>query len=127
MVGGPTSRVRVAEQKGALVDMGMYKAHKPLVEIRTTAVDWYNNRLWFSIDNRQKGCSNTVLTGYSSSSIKTFKKYKICRDYYFGVEQYLAVDFKNACTDADKLRLKLTNSGQRCKIFKVYRRPHVSL
>ena len=73
--------------------MSMYRAHKPICEIRTPYQDSWGSVLWVSIDNYKEGKTCTVMK-------TVFKK-------------------------AHGMRMKLTNRGQKCKIFMRYRRPAI--
>ena len=112
--------------------MSIYKVPTAsILEIRLkSAHDWYGNRMWFTVDKKCSSSFPRYVKGYVKNmvKIKTTKYSRLpepcdCyeRDYGIAVESIIA------CSDTDKLRLKLTNSRQRCKIFSVYRRPQCNV
>ena len=106
--------------------MSIYKAHKPILEIRTSALDWYNNRLWLTLDKR----SQKSVMGYHSKKYQPLLIHNLSNGVVLRnlIDEYaVAVDKETACTDADLLRMKLTCKRQKCKIFMVYRRPTLVL
>lgn len=85
--------------------MSLYKAHKPICEIRTPYQDSWGSVLWVSIDNYKKG--------------------KMCTASYEG-DKYLPdrhIKMEIVFKKSHGMRMKLTNRGQKCKIFMKYRRP----
>ena len=87
--------------------MSMYRAHKPICEIRTPYQDSWGSALWVSIDNYKKG--------------------KTCTAFYEG-DRYLTdhhIEMKTVFKKAHGMRMKLTNREQKCKIFMRYRRPAI--
>ena len=87
--------------------MSLYKAHKPICEIRTPYQDSWGSVLWVSIDNYKEG--------------------KTCTASYEG-DRYLPdrhIKMKTVFKKARGMRMKLTNRGQKCKIFMRYRRPAI--
>ena len=89
--------------------MSLYKAHKPICEIRTPYQDSWGSVLWVSIDNYKEG--------------------KTCTAFYEGDRQFhwsdRHIEMKTVFKKAHGMRMKLTNRGQKCKIFMRYRRPAI--
>ena len=87
--------------------MSLYKAHKPICEIRTPYQDSWGSVLWVSIDNYKEGKTCAI----------TYKGDRYSTDRH--------IEMKTVFKKAHGMRMKLTNRGQKCKIFMRYRRPAI--
>ena len=87
--------------------MSLYKAHKPICEVRTPYQDSWGSVLWVSIDNYKEGKTCTI----------TYKGDRYLTDH--------RIEMKTVFKKAHGMRMKLTNRGQKCKIFMRYRRPAI--
>ena len=89
--------------------MSIYKAHKPICEVRTPYYDCYKQVLWICIDNYEEGATRKI--GYDEK-----------RQYVWRERE---VKMTTILSKAHGMRMKLTNSRQRCKLFMRYRRPTI--
>jgi len=95
--------------------MSLYKAHKPICEVRTPYYDSYGNVLWVGVDNYKKG--KTVVAYINKRERDQWS----CSWKYESALIGMLTIFKVA----HGMRMKLTNSRQRCKLFMIYRRPTI--